>query len=222
MDVRGKDMNVKFKYKDIFTKGKEWSYQECEVSSVAECLRIYGLETDDTVAYELLSVDGQLTKFGKLDFIEKLKQNPYIRNLGYDKTLLEDGRDDSIWYDDSVLWFTIVNEKEEPLYEYSCRACGDVCIVIGDDYVKAKGGNCNRVREFLISHKLINDKLVCEAEFNGLLSFENNNWFEDFIYDVKSQKYITDNYCMDISDGPFTVDLDFINEIIRDYEGGNK
>ena len=38
-------VKVKFEYRDEMSKG-EWREQECIVSSVQECKRIYGLEID--------------------------------------------------------------------------------------------------------------------------------------------------------------------------------
>lgn len=48
-------LHIKFRYKDKYTRG-EWSYQECYVSSLNECIKLYGLgiDTDD---YEILSVE---------------------------------------------------------------------------------------------------------------------------------------------------------------------
>ena len=45
---------IKFKYCDAYTNGK-WREQECTVSSVAECIRIYGLGAD--CDYEIVSVE---------------------------------------------------------------------------------------------------------------------------------------------------------------------
>lgn len=45
---------IKFKYCDAYTNGK-WREQECEVGSVAECIRIYGLGVD--CDYEIISVE---------------------------------------------------------------------------------------------------------------------------------------------------------------------
>lgn len=47
--------HIKFRYKDSMSNWK-WRYQECNVSSVEECIRIYGLEEGD-VEYEILSVE---------------------------------------------------------------------------------------------------------------------------------------------------------------------
>lgn len=44
---------VTFEYKDRFTGG-EWNKQECRVSSVDECKRIYGLGVD--CDYRILGV----------------------------------------------------------------------------------------------------------------------------------------------------------------------
>ena len=48
-------LKIKFRYHDRHTRG-EWSYQECEMSSVQECIEFYGLEVDCD-RYEILSVE---------------------------------------------------------------------------------------------------------------------------------------------------------------------
>ena len=47
-------VKVKFKYKDEMSKG-EWREQECIVSSVQECKRIYGLGID--CEYKIISIE---------------------------------------------------------------------------------------------------------------------------------------------------------------------
>ena len=47
-------VHIKFKYKDEFSHGK-WSEQECTVSSLKECIKIYGLGID--CEYQILSVE---------------------------------------------------------------------------------------------------------------------------------------------------------------------
>lgn len=47
-------LHIKFEYKDAWTHG-EWSKQECVVSSVEECKRIYGLGVD--CEYRIVSVE---------------------------------------------------------------------------------------------------------------------------------------------------------------------
>lgn len=51
-------VKIKFRYKDGLSKGK-WSYQECLVSSLGECERIYGLGGSDPTLedYEILDVE---------------------------------------------------------------------------------------------------------------------------------------------------------------------
>ena len=46
-------VHVKFKYRDELSNG-QWREQECSVSSVQECIRIYGLGVD--CEYEIISV----------------------------------------------------------------------------------------------------------------------------------------------------------------------
>jgi len=47
-------VKVKFKYRDELSKW-QWREQECQVSSVDECIRIYGLGVD--CEYEIVSVE---------------------------------------------------------------------------------------------------------------------------------------------------------------------
>ena len=47
-------VRVKFKYRDELSKG-QWREQKCQVSSVDECIRIYGLGVD--CEYEIISVE---------------------------------------------------------------------------------------------------------------------------------------------------------------------
>ena len=47
-------LRIKFKYADALSNW-EWREQECVVSSVSECKRIYGLGID--CEYEILSVE---------------------------------------------------------------------------------------------------------------------------------------------------------------------
>ena len=51
-------VKVKFRFKDIYTNG-EWMEQECLVSSLEECKRIYGLDGSDPTLdeYEIISVE---------------------------------------------------------------------------------------------------------------------------------------------------------------------
>lgn len=45
---------IKFKYRDKYSNW-EWREQECKMSSVEECIRIYGLGKD--CDYEIISVE---------------------------------------------------------------------------------------------------------------------------------------------------------------------
>ena len=46
---------IKFKYRDELSNW-EWRYQECIVSSLQECIKIYGLDNGDC-DYEILSIE---------------------------------------------------------------------------------------------------------------------------------------------------------------------
>lgn len=47
-------LKITFEYKDKYTNGK-WSKQSCQVSSVEECKKIYGLGVD--CEYRIISVE---------------------------------------------------------------------------------------------------------------------------------------------------------------------
>ena len=47
-------LHIKFKYRDKYTNG-DWSYQECTMPSVRECIEWYGLGVD--CEYEIISVE---------------------------------------------------------------------------------------------------------------------------------------------------------------------
>ena len=47
-------LHIKFEYKDELSHGK-WNKQECTVSSLKECIKIYGLGID--CEYRILSVE---------------------------------------------------------------------------------------------------------------------------------------------------------------------
>ena len=48
---------IVFAYVDEMSNGK-WKEQECIVSSIAECKKIYGLDTDPTIYdYKIISVN---------------------------------------------------------------------------------------------------------------------------------------------------------------------
>lgn len=47
-------VHIKFKYRDYLSNGN-WNEQECLVSSVQECIKLYGLGVD--CEYQILSVE---------------------------------------------------------------------------------------------------------------------------------------------------------------------
>lgn len=49
-------VHVVFEYKDSLSKG-EWRKQECFVSSVEQCKKIYGLGIDPDCEYRIIKVE---------------------------------------------------------------------------------------------------------------------------------------------------------------------
>jgi hypothetical protein len=102
-------MKIKFKYKDEMSK-KKWNYQECDVASVDDCIRIYGLDGSDKtlINYEILEVDGVLTHDGVKDYFNKLKENPRISRVKFSKKLSSE-RLNALWYGRDILSFMVDN-----------------------------------------------------------------------------------------------------------------
>lgn len=46
-------VHIKFRYKDEYS-GDSWSYQECIVNSLKECIELYGL---NECIYEIISIE---------------------------------------------------------------------------------------------------------------------------------------------------------------------
>lgn len=49
-------IEIKFKYRDQYSKDNKWSTQSCVCRSVEECKRFYGLGIDPNCEYEIISV----------------------------------------------------------------------------------------------------------------------------------------------------------------------
>lgn len=115
-------------------------------------------------------------------------------------------------------------EKVDNRFDYSCYATGEIRIthLPTDDDVVSKGDDFFRVREFLLEHGLTTDKKVSTAERKGDLYFGNNNWFQDELIDTKSGSKFTVDLMenADISDGPFSIDLEYLDAYIKDYLKG--
>lgn len=219
-------MKIKFRYKDQFTHG-DWSYQKCDVPDIHECIRIYGLGSN-TEAYEILEVNNELTREGKLKYLNDLQCDPRVdyNSFWYDEDILQMGRDDSLWYGGPVLCFNIKDENGDPIYTYTCRATGEVRLSIGEDDVVEQNDCAQRVVEFLEEHDIMDDRDMMDREWetedeDRKLYVGNNNWFADEIYDSKKKAWVTDIICCDISDGPFSGSasetVDYLIEIIKSY-----
>lgn len=49
-------LKITFEFKNIFSHG-HWQKRECEVESVEECIKIYGLEVDDDIEYRIIKIE---------------------------------------------------------------------------------------------------------------------------------------------------------------------
>lgn len=81
-------LKIKFKYRDNLSNGK-WNEQECCVSSVDECIKLYGLGVD--CEYEILSVKDNIPSEIECDIYDIIPSdilNDYVMeylNIKYGK-----------------------------------------------------------------------------------------------------------------------------------------
>ena len=102
--------------------------------------------------------------------------------------LIDENHLDSLWYGGAIA--RIIKGK----YHIVLMAVGDVRATLYDEnhneiaYVKDKG-NYGRFYEEMADY-IKDDEHMYELEQNGQLIFDNNNWFEWFVYDTEEQEYI--------------------------------
>ena len=92
-------------------------------------------------------------------------------------------RQDSIWYGDDIV--TIVVGR----YHVTIGAYGDIRATINGNYYVDKC-NSGRFAEYLAEEGITNDAELSQAKQNGQIEFDNNNWFEAFVWDDKEKDYV--------------------------------
>lgn len=93
------------------------------------------------------------------------------------------GREDSNWYGGQIV------EVETKKYLMSIEAVGDIAVLIDEEYYCDKGNN-GLLAEYLEEHNIHNDKELEKAIEDGRVEFENNNWFEIFVWDKENKEWI--------------------------------
>lgn len=154
-----------------------------------------------------------MTRKEQLAVIKTLKSNPRISEFWINPRYGKHHREDSVWYEGEVMSFLI-----DGRFRYYCCAYGEVRIthVPTEDDVVNKSNNAQDVIDFLEAHGYTTDKKVFDGESRGELYFSNNSWFEDEVWDSKKKKWF--NFSFDVSDGPLTIDLYWLDEVINQYK----
>ena len=92
-------------------------------------------------------------------------------------------RKDSIWYGGDIVKIIIGR------YHITIGAYGDVRAYInGEHYVDKCNGGC--FAEYLPEQEIYNDDDLLRAIEENRIEFENNNWYEAFIWDNKKGDYV--------------------------------
>lgn len=90
---------------------------------------------------------------------------------------------DSIWYGGDIVNIQLGR------YSVTIGAYGDVRAIINGNYYcdKCNGGN---FKDYLKEENINNDKELKQALEENRINWENNNWFEAYIWDNKKKDYI--------------------------------
>lgn len=130
------------------------------------------------------------------------KQIQWLQNFTNDKK-------DSIWYGNDLV--TIQVGKR---YQVTIGAYGDVRAIINGNYYTDKGNGGN-FSEYLEEEGIHNDKELQQAIKEGRVVFENNNWFEAFIWDDKDKDWVGDSWDMVIDELDRNDNFDWLEDWIK-------
>jgi len=86
---------------------------------------------------------------------------------------------DSIWYGGDIVSIKLGR------YLVTIGAFGDIAAYINGEYYKDKN-NGGMFKEYLNEQGIFNDEDLKKAN----IEFENNNWFEAYIWDEKDKNYV--------------------------------
>lgn len=141
-----------------------------------------------------------MTKEQKLKILEEMKNNSRVKNLQYDHVILDDEREDSIWYEGWLLSFTLDDK-----YEVAFLASGEIqgWLIVGDEERRIRNNN---VLEELRDYNITKDSDICydysyqDEPTNAKcgIDLSLNNWFEFEIYDKEKDDRITDAFGTDV------------------------
>ena len=152
-----------------------------------------------------------------LKLLEKMAQNPRVTEFSYNNEILEDDREDSIWYDGWLLYFVLDNK-----YQVTFMATGEIqgWLTVGDEERRIGNGN---VYQELMDYGITKDSDICydysyqDAPTNAkcCIDLSLNNWFEFEIIDNETDENITEAFGTDVvSDFD---DMFRLIEIVDDY-----
>ena len=156
-----------------------------------------------------------MKKVETLKILEELQNHSRISNLWYNKDVLGNDKEDSIWYAGTLLKFEF-----DGRFTVYYRAEGDVSIthIATQDNAVSSGGDSSMVRQFLNHHDVYDDEDLSEHQEE--FDLEDNNWFEVSIIDNKEKKWLVnfDNYIEDFVVPKNVEDeIEWLDETVKDY-----
>ena len=141
-----------------------------------------------------------MKKEEKLKALENLSQNSRVSDFRYNNEILENDREDSIWYDGWLLYFVLDNK-----YEVTFMANGEVqgWLTVGKEERRIRNGN---VVEELLSYGITKDSDICydysyqDEPTNAKCGVDLglNNWFEFEIINTTTNENITEAFGTDV------------------------
>lgn len=141
-----------------------------------------------------------MTREEKLKLLEQLSQNPRVTDFNYNDEILEDEREDSIWYDGWLVCFVLDNR-----FEVTFMANGEIqgWLTVGNEERRIRNGN---VVEELLDYGISKDSDICydysyqDEPTNAKCSIDLglNNWFEFEIINKETDENITEAFGTDV------------------------
>lgn len=131
------------------------------------------------------------------------KQIKWLQNVNNERL-------DSVWYGGDIVTI-IVNDR----YYLTITAAGDIRATIkGERYCDKNNGGC--FREYLEENGINNDTELKQAIKDGIVIFEDNNWFELIAWDDEAKDYFNE-HCDNVVDLKDNDDFKWVEDYLKEY-----
>ena len=119
-------------------------------------------------------------------------------------------RQDSIWYGGDIVCIHLKR------YDVIIGAYGDVRATINGNYYvdKCNGGQFS---EYLEDENIYNDNDLKQAIQEGRIEWDDNNWFEAFIWDTKTKDWLGNSWDMVLDELDANDDFAWLESWVKEH-----